>query len=87
MKSYKLALTLLMMATAGATFGSSLRPDTQEPQCLTNTDQKLLECLRACEKKPDATARLCRKQCIDSQEAARRRCDKKGGIDIRLPGT
>jgi hypothetical protein len=87
MKSIKIAMATLMVALSGLTFGSSLRPDTQEPQCLTNTDQKLLECLRACEKKPDATARLCRKQCIDSQEAARRRCDEKGGIDIRLPGT
>jgi hypothetical protein len=87
MKSHKIALTILLTAAASVTFGSSLRPDTQEPQCLTNTDQKLLECLRACEKKPDATARLCRKQCIDSQGAARRRCDKQGGIDIRLPGT
>jgi hypothetical protein len=83
----KIGLAALMIAMAAVAFGSSLRPDTQEPQCLTKTDQKLLECLRTCEGKPQATARLCRKQCIDSQETARQRCDKKGGIDIRLPGT
>jgi hypothetical protein len=87
MKSIKIGMATLMVALSGVTLGSSLRPDTQEPQCLTKSDQKLLECLRTCEGKPEATARLCRKQCIDSQEVARQRCDKKGGFEIRLPGT
>jgi hypothetical protein len=78
-------LVALLSLSAGAE--SWLRPDTQEPRCLSKSEDKLAECLQTCDKKPEATASLCRRQCLDSQETAKKACDKKSPVEIRLPGT
>ncbi len=88
MISIRLAAAILCVALCGtAVAETSLRPDTQEPRCAAKTDEKLAECLRTCDSKPDTTATICRKQCLDAKESARKSCDKKGGFEIKLPGT
>lgn len=77
-------LATLLSLSAGAA-ESWLRPDTQEPRCLEKNDEKLAACLQTCDEKPASIASLCRKQCLDSQEAAKKNCDKKLKWD--LPGT
>jgi len=81
------ASILVAMLSLSAGADSWLRPDTQEPRCLGKNEEKLAACLQICDKKPDATASLCRRQCLDSQEAAKKACDKKPPVEIHLPGT
>jgi hypothetical protein len=78
-------LVALLSLSAGAE--SWLRPDTQEPRCLGKSEEKLAACLQSCDRKPEATASLCRRQCLESQEDAKKACDKKSPVEIRLPGT
>jgi hypothetical protein len=75
-------IVLLLSLSAGAE--SWLRPDTQEPSCLGNNEEKLATCLQTCDQKPAPAASLCRRQCLDSQEAAKKKCDKK--LQWKLPG-
>jgi len=86
MKAIRLAasiLILLLSLNAGAE--SWLRPDTQEPRCLAKNDEALAACLQTCDNKPATAASLCRRQCLDTQEAAKKNCDKK--LKWGLPGT
>lgn len=81
------AAILLTALIVDASAENWLRPDTQEPRCAAKSDEKLAECLRTCDSKPDTTATICRKHCLDEKESARKSCDKKGGFEIKLPGT
>jgi hypothetical protein len=77
MKSVQLAASILiMLSSVSAGAESWLRPDTQEPKCLGNTEQNLAACLKTCDKEPAAAASLCRRQCLDDQEAIKKKCDK-----------
>jgi hypothetical protein len=79
------ASILIALLTLSAGAENWLRPDTQEPRCSGNGEEKLAQCLQTCEKKPDAAASLCRRQCLDSQEAAKKGCEKN--LRWKLPGT
>jgi hypothetical protein len=78
---------VLMLISLAAGAESWLRPDTQEPRCLGKNEEKLAACLETCDKKPASIASLCRRQCLDAQEAAKKDCEKKPPVEIHVPGT
>lgn len=89
MTCMKALIAALSIAACSTLAAAALRPDAQESKCAAaQSEQRLLECLHTCEAKPSAISKLCRKQCLDEQDKSRQSCEKKkGGWDIRLPGT